>query len=53
MMWYLKCYHGHVFYRHTNKSMGKEVEMFEKFLKRLDPKDTQAKLGWIIQLLYI
>ena len=42
-----------MFYRHTNKTMGKEVEMFEKFLKRLDPKDTQAKSGWIIHLLYI
>lgn len=25
--------------------MKKEVEMFEKFLKRLDPKDAQLKPG--------
>ena len=26
-----------------NDTLSKEIEMFEKFLKRLDPKDVQLK----------
>lgn len=30
-------------YRKSNEWLAKEVRMFEKFLKRLDPKDVQLK----------
>ena len=29
--------------RKSNELVAKEIDMFEKFLKRLDPKDVQLK----------
>ena len=30
-------------FREINSALSKETDMFEKFMKRLDPKDMQAK----------
>ncbi len=41
-----------VFHSKASDTLNKEIEMFEKFLKRLDPKDVQFK-GKLSHMFYL